>query len=125
MRGIPTTVGTREDIENLAWDLPPARARAFLDGLGAEEIAGKMSPLEFQQLKSRVGHARWKAEAAADQRRSLGMEKERLTIRLGQLKKSRDRAMVALREAGRRVTAAEAQLLQIDQSLAATTKEVK
>lgn len=91
MRGIPDKLATREDIYNVAMDLPPDQAKTFLDGLTPARIKGLLNAEELAILKGTVAQARWRADAAG----------QRLAQRKAELKQARARR-TALKRAQRR-----------------------
>lgn len=120
MRGIPRHIATREDVWNVAMDLPPARVRLWLAGLDTDTLRRVgMTAEEYQILCSRVAEARQidieRDDRAARLRRELAdatrhMRERRCAADLSMLKHRQDQRDL---EAARLAVAAIAHALEV------------
>ena len=122
MRGIPKKIATREDVINLAWGLPAAQAKAFLDGLKPKDLKRvKMATEEYYIIKSQIGEIRWKEQIAGDRALALGLAHEEARMAEEVLAREYNRLIRDLQVISPKLSAAKAET----QRLAGLVREVK
>lgn len=100
MRGIPDKIATREDVYNIAMDLPPIQAQRFLKRLKKRDLRRVgMTDENFQIIKNRVADARWREVKAGDIKIRTRSELDRSIIQMQQARREMDIAMLRHRTA--------------------------
>ncbi len=103
MRGIPTNIATREDIYNIAMDLPPDQAKAFLEGLTPAKVKGLLNAEELIILKGRVAWTRWRDTARKERLEQKKAELKQARRRLNKLKTEQAHLLRQQQEAARQI----------------------
>jgi hypothetical protein len=117
MRGIPKNIATRDDIFNIAMDLAPEKAQAFIDTLTTADLRRvKMTTEDFYIVKSRVGAARWAQRVKADKSLALDMAIENAKMAAECARREKADAAALLKKTTAAYNAAAADLARLIQS---------
>lgn len=114
MRGIPKKVATREDVYNLAMDLPPEQAQRFLKSLKKKDLRRVgMTDEDYQIMKTRVAEARWREVEAGDKKIRIRGELDRAILKMRQTRRDMDIAMLRHRAAMQALNAARVEVKRL------------